>query len=71
MAHLFGVATGWLGWTADTAWNTPIPELLAALDARIEWVQMTNPFGSKKKQGPPKDETPEERAARIKAAIRG
>lgn len=31
------------------AWSTPIPELLLALDARIEWVNMTNPFGGGKK----------------------
>lgn len=35
--YLFGVATGWLGWPPDTAWHTPIPQLMLALDARIEW----------------------------------
>ena len=40
------MATGWLGWPPDVAWRTPVPEILTALDARIEWVNMTNPFGS-------------------------
>jgi len=35
--YLFGVATGWLGWPPDTAWRTPIPQLMLALDARIDW----------------------------------
>ncbi|MCE0873725.1 hypothetical protein LU640_27335 [Pseudomonas monteilii] len=40
------MATGWLGWAPEVAWSTPLPELFLAMDARIEWAQMTNPFGS-------------------------
>lgn len=36
---------GWLGWSPEVAWSTPIPELLMALDARMEYVRLTNPFG--------------------------
>ncbi|WP_447809232.1 hypothetical protein [Pseudomonas putida] len=32
------------------AWRTPLPELFMALDARLEWSQMTNPFGKGKAQ---------------------
>ncbi|RYZ22731.1 MAG: hypothetical protein EOO16_07700 [Chitinophagaceae bacterium] len=35
--YLFGVATGWLGWPPDTAWKTPIPQIMLALDARLDW----------------------------------
>lgn len=35
--YLFGVATGWLGWSPDTAWHTPIPHIMLALDARLDW----------------------------------
>ncbi|MFJ9993417.1 hypothetical protein ACIQSO_22105 [Pseudomonas putida] len=35
--YLFGVATGWLGWPPDTAWRTPIPQIMIALDARLDW----------------------------------
>lgn len=35
--YLFGVATGWLGWPPDTAWSTPIPQIMLALDARLDW----------------------------------
>ncbi|MCT8165012.1 MULTISPECIES: hypothetical protein [unclassified Pseudomonas] len=35
--YLFGVATGWLGWPPDTAWHTPIPQIMLALDARLDW----------------------------------
>jgi len=37
-----------LGWSPELAWATPIPELFLAMDAKIEWAQMTNPFGSGK-----------------------
>ncbi len=30
------------------AWRTPMPELFLAMDAKIEWAQMTNPFGTGK-----------------------
>lgn len=36
--YLFGVATGWLGWPPDTAWHTPIPQLMLALNARLDWM---------------------------------
>lgn len=35
--YLFGVATGWLGWPPETAWRTPVPQIMLALDARIDW----------------------------------
>ncbi|AGN81540.1 hypothetical protein N5K35_31325 [Pseudomonas sp. GD03651] len=35
--YLFGVATGWLGWPPDTAWHTPIPQIMLALDACLDW----------------------------------
>ncbi|WP_260468948.1 hypothetical protein [Pseudomonas fulva] len=48
--RLYAIATGWLGWSPDAAWRTPLPELFLAMDARIEWSQMTNPFGKGKAQ---------------------
>ncbi|MCF5040104.1 hypothetical protein GIW79_06510 [Pseudomonas sp. PA-7-1E] len=42
------MATGWLGWSPDLAWTIPMPELFLAMDAKIEWAQMTNPFGTGK-----------------------
>lgn len=40
--HLFGVATGWLGWSPREALRTPIPQIIVALRARIEWIAMSN-----------------------------
>ncbi|MBT0626057.1 hypothetical protein KIH32_19260 [Pseudomonas fluorescens] len=37
-----------MGWSPELAWATPIPELFLAMDAKIEWAQMTNPFGGGK-----------------------
>lgn len=45
-----------MGWAPATAWDTPIPQIQAALTARIEWTKMTNPFGSPE---PEKAKTPE------------
>ena len=39
---LFGVATGWLGWTPAEAWATPVPEIHVALRAKIKWHEMLN-----------------------------
>jgi hypothetical protein len=38
--YLFGVATGWLGWPPETAWHTPIPQLMMALNARLDWMNL-------------------------------
>ncbi|WP_407473652.1 hypothetical protein [Sulfitobacter sp. PM12] len=35
-ADLYKIATGWLGWTPDTAWNATLPEILNAFDGHID-----------------------------------
>lgn len=53
------------------AWKTPLPELFLAMDARIEWAQMTNPFGSGKagaKKGKP---APSTVAAKLRQVLTG
>lgn len=65
------MATGWLGWPPDLAWSTPMPELFLATDAKVEWAEMTNPFGSGKstvKKGKP---APSEVAAKLRQALTG
>lgn len=54
--RLFLIGTGYLGWTAEQTLSTPMPQILIALDGKIEWAQSTNPFGSSNKaKEPPKD----------------
>lgn len=60
------MATGLLGWSPEVAWATPIPELLIAMDAKIEWTKAFNPFGGSKKKAPEKMS-----AADMRAALRG
>ncbi|MCG6541750.1 hypothetical protein MCB86_16880 [Pseudomonas sp. KSR10] len=61
------MATGWLGWPPDVAWRTPIPELFMAMDGRIEWAKMTNPFGRPQEEKP----KPTTVAEKIRAALLG
>lgn len=42
VAHLYGVATGWLGWSPHDAWHTPMPEIYLAVKARMQWARMMN-----------------------------
>ena len=56
--HLFGVATGWLGWTPKVALSTPIPQIYVALKARAKWLAMCN------------GQTDESPADRIKGQLR-
>ncbi|MCE1032996.1 hypothetical protein LU645_29190 [Pseudomonas asiatica] len=65
------MATGWLGWAPDVAWSTPLPELFMAMDARIEWTQMTNPFGSGKKQGAKEKPAATNVADKLRMALTG
>ena len=69
MDRLYAVATGWLGWCPDTAWRTPLPELFLAMDARIEWAQMTNPFGTP--AGNKEKPKPSTVAAKLRQALTG
>ena len=35
-ADTYKIATGWLGWTPETAWNATLPEILQAFDGLID-----------------------------------
>lgn len=39
---LFRKATGWLGWSADHAWNATPFEIIAALEGRAEFIRATS-----------------------------
>jgi hypothetical protein len=68
--RLYAVATGWLGWPPEVAWRTALPELFLAMDARIEWAQMTNPFGGKPADSQEKPK-PSTVAAKLRQALTG
>ena len=46
--RLFSLAAGWLGWPPDTILDTPFGQLELALEGRVDFVQMTAPFGPSK-----------------------
>lgn len=46
-------------WTPDVVLNTPIPQLLLAIEGCCEFARMTNPFGTPKK-------TPDTKKAKAK-----
>ena len=52
------MATGWLGWPPSEAWTAPVPEILMAWDAKVHFLQMTNP------NGPPKPEASKSEVAK-------
>jgi len=53
------------------AWSTPLPELFMAMDARIEWAHMTNPFGSGKASGHQDKPKPSTVAEKLRQALTG
>ena len=55
--YLFGVATGWLGWPPDTAWQTPIPQIMLALDAHLDWTGRGQADQGKAQAAPQKRES--------------
>jgi len=65
---LFGVATGWLGWSPSVAWNTPVPEILCAIKYKVEWTNQTNPFAEPKPKAEPKEAKRNRLMATLKAA---
>ncbi|MBA2927054.1 hypothetical protein G9Q86_00605 [Pseudomonas sp. CCUG 57209] len=65
------MATGWLGWAPAVAWSTPMPELFLAMDAKIEWAQMTNPFGGGKTKPKADKPSPSSVADKLRQALTG
>lgn len=62
------MATGWLGWPPEVAWEAPISQILLAVEGRVDFAIKTNPFGggdSAKKSR--QDEREEQRKAELKA----
>ena len=58
--YLFGVATGWLGYSHADAYAMTLPALFVTLKARIEWERM--------KAGVPSEEQePVDKQAQLKA----
>ncbi|WP_314945897.1 hypothetical protein [Bradyrhizobium cosmicum] len=53
--NLFEVATGWLGWTPDDAWDATIAEILAAKRGRVAMLNAL--FGSKEQPADTSDVT--------------
>lgn len=65
--EVFGLATGYLGWSPHDAWHTPVPQILLALDYRVDWARKTNPFGGSEPE--PKQPRTPATPAQIKAAF--
>jgi len=65
--ELFGYATGWLGWTPETAWNSTPAEIRCAFDAHVEKLKAIH--GSAEKQNsnydPLEEVSPEDVSAGI------
>ncbi|WP_258197734.1 hypothetical protein [Pseudomonas lurida] len=60
-----------MGWPPELAWSTPIPELFLAMDAKIEWAQMTNPFGTGKTKAKTEKPTASTVADKLRHALTG
>jgi hypothetical protein len=61
LEHLFGMATGWLGWSPEVAWRSTVAEIRVAVKARVRWQQMCN--------GVEEEETPDMKASKLKAFL--
>ena len=48
-----------------------MPELFLAMDAKIEWAQMTNPFGGGKKKEAASKPSPSTVADKLRQALTG
>lgn len=72
---MFCIATGCLGWPPSEAWAAAVPEILMAWEAKVDFMQKTNPFGAGGGQATdqpviPDNETVDQKRARIKAQMR-
>lgn len=56
--YLFGLGTGWLGWSPRQTWRATVPEIRIAVRALVQWHKLLN--GQV-------EETPEQKAGKLKA----
>ena len=64
------MATGWLGWPPDVAWEAPVSQILLAIEGRVDFAVKTNPFGggdSANAKKSSKQKAEEKRKADLKA----
>ncbi|MCC6736522.1 MAG: hypothetical protein IT534_10415 [Bauldia sp.] len=59
-AQLFRIATGWLGWTPETAWNATAAEILEAHKGRVEMLKAIYGAPSDEPGTVPREHTEEE-----------
>lgn len=65
--RLFGIATGWLGWTPEVAWNATPAEIVAAHQGRVEMLKAIYGSGDQAK-APAK---PEKLSDKVRGLMRG
>ncbi|MHA6692047.1 phage tail assembly chaperone [Devosia sp. A449] len=65
--RLFGLATGWLGWPPETAWNATPAEIIAAHQGRVEMLKAIY-GGDDSKRSPA---TPEKLSDKVRGLMRG
>ncbi len=65
-ADLFKLATGWLGWPPEAAWNATMPEILIAIEGHAERLKVIH--GSADEE-PESTLSPEQRQANIDAGL--
>ena len=67
-ADLYKLATGWLGWTPDTAWNATLSEILNAFDGHIDQLKAVHGGGEEQGASAP-TMTKDQRQANIDAGL--
>ena len=66
-SQLYRIATGWLGWTPETAWNATPAEIVAAHQGRVEMLKAIYGSGDQAKT-PAK---PEKLSDKVRGLMRG
>lgn len=55
-ADLFKTATGWLGWTPETAWNATLPEILHAYEGHMDKLKAIHGAPDDDQDGPTEEQ---------------
>ena len=69
-ARLYRLATGWLGWSPETAWTSTASEIIEAYAGRIELLQAIFGTGTKSEDAQQHDPSPELFNAKVLAFAR-
>lgn len=58
-----------MGWSPEVTWSTPIPQIVLAVEGKMDFTQKTNPFGAPPRKPTKKRKKPRKSPEELMASL--